>query len=258
MQDLEKERYSRQIKLPQVGLDGQQRLVDSRVLIIGMGGLGSPASMYLTAAGIGHLVISDFDRVDDSNLQRQIVHGEESIGESKASSAKRRLASINSHIRIDAFDYELDGDELAEQVDAANVVVDCTDNFSSRFNLNRLSLDTDTPLVSAAAIRWEAQLSTFDPRRVDGPCYQCLYPDPSVEAATCAMEGVMAPLVGIVGSIQAMETLKVILGKEQTLTGRLLLIDTLCMEFNTVILKKNPACPACGSSQTENVIRSQR
>ena len=239
------ERYSRQIKLPRVGLEGQQKLVDARALIIGMGGLGSPVSMYLAAAGVGQLAISDFDRVDVSNLQRQIVHGEDSLGDSKASSARKRLAQINPHVRVDVFDYELDGDELQQEVERADVIVDCTDNFTSRFELNRLSLVTTTPLVSAAAIRWEAQLSTFDPRESGGPCYQCLYPDPSVEAATCAAEGVMAPLVGIAGSIQAMETIKVLLDLEGTLKGRLLLVDTFSMEFSTLQLPKNPACPAC-------------
>ena len=246
MPDSVHERYSRQIKLPQVGIDGQRALLASRALIVGMGGLGSPVAMYLAAAGVGHLVISDFDRVDLSNLQRQIVHDENSLGDSKASSAKRRLMGLNSATKIDAYDYELDGDELTEQVAACDVVVDCTDNFTSRFALNRLSIDTRTPLVSAAAVRWEAQVSTFDPRKHDAPCYQCLYPDPSVEAATCAAEGVMAPLVGIAGGIQAMEAVKVLLNADGTLCGRLLLIDGLGLEFTTLQLPKNPACPACG------------
>ena len=241
-------RYSRQIKLPQIGEQGQQRLLDSRVLIIGMGGLGSPVSMYLTAAGVGHLVISDFDRVDESNLQRQIVHSQNTIGDSKASSAERHLKTLNPATRIDAIDYELDGEELLEQVRLADVIVDCTDNFTSRFELNRMSLATGTPLVSAAAIRWEAQLSTFDPRNESSPCYQCLYPDTSVEGATCAAEGVVAPLVGIVGSIQALETMKVIMNSGDTLVGRLLLFDGFGMDFQPIQLNKNPACPACSST----------
>jgi molybdopterin/thiamine biosynthesis adenylyltransferase len=239
-------RYSRQIKLPQIGETGQRALLDARVLVIGMGGLGSPASMYLAASGVGHLVISDFDRVDESNLQRQIVHGEASVGESKASSAKHRLLSLNSHVQVDAIDYELDGEELSQQVAQASVVVDCTDNFTSRFALNRACLAHRTPLVSAAAIRWEAQISTFDPGREDSPCYRCLYPDTSVEAATCAAEGVMAPLVGIVGSIQAVEAIKLITGSGETLCGRLLLLDALTMEFQALALKRNPDCPDCG------------
>jgi len=239
-------RYSRQIRLPQIGEAGQQALADARVLIIGMGGLGSPTAMYLGAAGIGHLVISDFDRVDESNLQRQIIHGEASIGESKASSAKHRLLSLNHHLRVDALDYELDGDELDAEVARADVVVDCTDNFASRFTLNRACLARGTPLVSAAAIRWEAQVSTFVPSSPDSPCYRCLYPDTSVEGATCAAEGVMAPLVGIVGSIQATETIKLIVGCGEPLRGRLLLVDALTMEFQVLALKRNPDCPDCG------------
>lgn len=246
MDDAQLRRYSRQIRLPQVGESGQQKLVDARVLIIGMGGLGSPASMYLAAAGVGHLVVSDFDRVDETNLQRQIVHGESSIGESKASSAKHRLLSINPRVHVDALDYELDDDELEQQVARATVVVDCTDNFTSRFTLNRACLAQRTPLVSAAAIRWEAQLSTFDSRRDDSPCYRCLYPDTSVEGATCAAEGVISPLVGIVGSIQALEVLKIVTGAGETLCGRLLLVDGLSMEFQTLGLNRNPECPDCG------------
>lgn len=246
MDEAQRIRYSRQIRLPQVGEPGQQRLLDATILIIGMGGLGSPASMYLAAAGAGHLVISDFDRVDESNLQRQIVHGESSIGESKASSAKHRLLSINPRVRVDALDYELDGDELGRQVARATVVVDCTDNFTSRFTLNRACLVHGVPLVSAAAIRWEAQISVFDPRRDDSPCYRCLYPDTSVEGATCAAEGVISPLVGIVGSIQALEALKVITECGDTLCGRLLLFDGMSMEFQSLALQRNPDCPDCG------------
>ncbi|MFT7531747.1 MAG: molybdopterin/thiamine biosynthesis adenylyltransferase, partial [Gammaproteobacteria bacterium] len=219
-------------------------------LIIGMGGLGSPVAMYLAAAGVGHLVISDFDHVDESNLQRQIIHSQTTIGDSKASSAASRLAEINPATIVDAFDYELDGDELRQQVDAADVIIDCTDNFTSRFELNRMSIASGTPLVSAAAIRWEAQMSTYDPRVEESPCYQCLYPDISVEGATCAGEGVVAPLVGIVGSIQAMETLKVLMDVGDTLVGQLLLLDGLSMEFQSIQLARNPKCPACGPSVT--------
>ncbi len=246
MDDAQRTRYSRQIRLPQVGEEGQQKLLDGRVLIIGMGGLGAPTALYLAAAGIGHIVISDFDRVDESNLQRQIVHTEASVGESKASSARQRLLALNPRVRVDAVDYELDDEELDSAVRAADVVLDCTDNFTSRFTLNRVCLAHRTPLVSAAAIRWEAQLSTFDTRRDDSPCYRCLYPDTSVEGATCAAEGVMAPLVGIVGCIQAAEAIKLIIGNGEVLCGRLLLVDVLSMEFQSVKLKRNPDCPDCG------------
>ena len=248
MQSQEQLRYSRQIKLPQIGEAGQQKLLDSKALIIGMGGLGSPVAMYLAAAGVGHLVISDFDHVDESNLQRQIVHSHATIGDSKASSAKRRLSEINPATRIEALDYELDGDELFQHIESADVIIDCTDNFTTRFELNRLSRETKTPLVSAAAIRWEAQMSTYDPGNDDSPCYQCLYPDTSVEGTTCAAEGVVAPLVGIVGSIQAMEALKVIMQVGDTLVGQLLLLDAFSMEFQSIQLAKNPSCPVCGDS----------
>ena len=239
------ERYSRQIKLPQVGETGQQQLLDSRVLIIGMGGLGSPVAMYLVAAGVGHLVISDYDRVDESNLQRQIVHTQASINELKAASARDTLLRLNPAVSIDALNYELDDEELTKQVKQANVVVDCTDNFPSRFELNRVSLATGTPIVSGAAIRWEGQVSTFIPKNSDSPCYQCLYPDTSMEAATCAMEGVIAPIVGIVGTTQALETLNVLLETGDGLCGRLLILDGIAMEWQTITLPRNEKCPAC-------------
>jgi len=238
-------RYSRQIKLPQVGESGQERLLQARALIIGMGGLGSPVSMYLAAAGVGHLVLSDYDQVDTSNLQRQIVHSQASIGELKATSARETLLRLNPEVSILAIDYELDGDELIAQAQRADVLVDCTDNFPSRFELNRVSLATGTPLVSGAAIRWEGQVSTFVPKHRSSPCYQCLYPDTAIEAATCAMEGVIAPLVGVVGSIQALEVLNLLLKTGDGLNGRLLVLDGVAMEWQTISLPRNPDCPAC-------------
>jgi len=238
-------RYSRQIKLPQVGEAGQERLLQSRALIIGMGGLGSPVSMYLAAAGVGHLVLTDFDQVDTSNLQRQIVHSQANIGELKATSARETLLRLNPEITILALDYELDGGELIAQAKQADVLVDCTDNFPSRFELNRASLATGTPLVSGAAIRWEGQVSTFIPKHQSSPCYQCLYPDTGIEAATCAMEGVIAPLVGVVGSVQALEVLNLLLKTGDGLRGRLLVLDAVAMEWQTISLPRNPDCPAC-------------
>ena len=242
-------RYARQTRLLEVGEKGQRRLLDSRVLIIGAGGLGSPVAMYLAAAGVGHLLISDFDRVDESNLQRQIVHGQANLGESKASSAKNALLRLNPSIRVDAFDYELDGDELREQADKADVLVDCSDNFPTRFTLNRVSLSTSTPLVCGAAIRWQGQVVTFVPDRQDSPCYQCLYPDESVEAATCAAEGILAPIVGIIGSLQALEVLTILLDAGPGLCGQVLLFDGLAMECQTIALPKKARCPACSLSR---------
>ena len=244
----QQERYSRQIKLPQVGENGQQRLVHSRTLIIGMGGLGSPVAMYLAAAGVGHLVISDYDRVDTSNLQRQIVHTHSNIGELKAASARETLLRINPTIEVTVFDYELDTDELITQAEQASLIIDCTDNFPSRFELNRASIATGTPLVSGAAIRWEGQVATFIPANDSSPCYQCLYPDIGAEAATCAMEGVIAPIVGVVGSIQALEALNVLLDTGGGLCGRLLILDGIAMEWQTITLPRNPGCPACNKS----------
>ncbi len=240
------ERYSRQIRLPQIGEAGQRRLLRSRVLIVGLGGLGSPAAMYLAAAGIGHLVLSDFDRVEVSNLQRQIAHCAADLGQLKADSARRTLLGLNPELQVTALDYVLEGEELVSQVREADVVVDCTDNFPTRFELNRVAFATGTPLVSGAAIRWEGQVATFDPRRPGCPCYQCLYRDEGVEAATCAAEGILAPVVGVIGSIQAVEVVHRILDTSPGLCGRVLLYDGLAQDWHTVVLPKDPACPVCG------------
>ncbi len=247
MQPSALERYSRQMRLPEVGEAGQQRLADAHVLIVGMGGLGSPASMYLAAAGVGHLVISDFDRVDESNLQRQIAHRESDVGREKAASARDTLAALNRAARVEAIDYELDGVELDRRVAEADVVVDCTDNFPSRFTLNRACLSASTPFVSAAAIRWQGHVATFLPDRPDSPCFQCLYPDEGVAAATCAAEGIMAPVVGVIGSMQALATINVLLGKGAALCGKVMLFDGLAMEWQTIALPRNPQCPGCGA-----------
>ncbi|MBO66812.1 MAG: molybdopterin-synthase adenylyltransferase MoeB [Acidiferrobacteraceae bacterium] len=245
MNQEEKDRYSRQIKLQQVGEEGQQRLLMSRVLIVGMGGLGSPVAMYLAAAGVGNLVLTDYDHVDVSNLQRQIVHTHADIGELKAISARQTLISLNPNVNVTAFDYELDDSELLEQTTLADVLVDCTDNFTSRFALNRASIATDTPLISGAAIRWEGLVSTFLPTIESSPCYQCLYPDTGIEAATCAMEGVIAPIVGVIGTMQALEVVNVLLKAGEGLNGRILALDGLTMEWENITLPKDPNCPAC-------------
>jgi len=250
MNPQEQERYSRQIKLPQVGNHGQQRLLDTEALIVGMGGLGSPVALYLASAGIGRLTITDFDRVDESNLQRQVIHSQEMIGELKAESARDTIERLNPQCMVEALDYELDGKELLERVRSADVVVDCTDNFPSRFELNNVSLATGTPLVSGAAIRWEGQVATFHPRDSKSPCYQCLYPDTGIEAATCAMEGVIAPIVGVIGTLQALETLNVLLETGKGLNGRVMVFDGIAMEWQTINLPRNPDCPACKQRPT--------
>jgi len=236
MNPQEQERYSRQIKLPQVGNDGQQRLLDAQALIIGMGGLGSPVALYLASAGIGRLTITDFDRVDESNLQRQVIHRQEMIGELKAESARDAIEQLNPDCMVEALDYELDGEDLLERVRGADVVVDCTDNFPSRFELNNASLATGTPLVSGAAIRWEGQVTTFHPRDPKSPCYRCLYPDTAI--------------VGVIGTLQALETLNVLLETGKGLSGRVMVFDGIAMEWQTINLPRNPDCPACTQRPT--------
>ncbi|QSA95867.1 molybdopterin-synthase adenylyltransferase MoeB [Methylococcus sp. EFPC2] len=246
MEDEQLLRYSRQIMLPQVDIEGQEKLLAAHALIIGLGGLGSPAAMYLAAAGVGHLVLNDFDAVDLSNLQRQIIHDTGSLGIGKAESARRSLARINPEIRIDTIVHALEGRGLEEAVAAADVVLDCSDNFATRFAVNAACVATSTPLVSGAVIRFEGQLTVFTPGRDESPCYNCLYPDQGELAESCVRNGVIAPLPGIVGSMQALEAIKLLLGIGETLTGRLLLLDALSMEWRSMKLRRNPSCPTCG------------
>jgi len=238
-------RYSRQIMLPSIGVEGQQRLLDSHVLIVGLGGLGAPVAMYLAAAGVGRLTLADFDKVDLTNLQRQIIHGTEDIGQAKVVSAKQSLEEINPEVEIECLDTLLDERILEEQVEKADAVVDCTDNFLTRFAINAASVATGTPLVSGAAIRLEGQVTVFSGRK-GGPCYQCLSPADGHADETCSENGVLAPVVGVIGSIQATETLKVLTGAGESLTGRLLLFDALHMEWRSLKLSSDPGCPVCG------------
>lgn len=247
MDDPQLLRYSRQIMLPQLGIEGQQRLLAARVLIIGIGGLGSPVSMYLAASGVGHLVLVDYDKVELSNLQRQIVHTSATIGLNKVSSAERMLTALNPEIQVSAIAGQLDPTALQEQVQLADAVVDCTDNFATRFALNRVCVANRTPLISGAAIRLEGQVTVFHPGHADSPCYRCLYQDMDELGESCSQTGVLAPLVGIIGSIQATETIKVLLEVGESLTGRLLLLDALRMEWRSIKLRKDPDCPVCGT-----------
>jgi adenylyltransferase/sulfurtransferase len=240
----QRRRYSRQIRVEGIGESGQARLLQARVLVIGMGGLGSPAALYLAAAGVGTLVISDFDRVEESNLQRQIIHRQEDIGEQKARSARRALQSVNPECRVVAKDWQLDDDELGDEVRAADLVLDCSDNFATRFALNRQCVSSRTPLVSGAAIRREGQIITFLPGT--GPCYQCLYPAGLEHEETCALEGVLAPVVGVIGSMQALQALQVLTGAGADLAGRLLLFDAAAMQWRSVRVPRDAACPVCG------------
>lgn len=240
-------RYSRQMMLPEIDAAGQERLNEACVLIIGLGGLGSPVSMYLASAGVGNLVLVDFDTVDISNLQRQIVHTTKDIGRAKIESAKEHLQAINPEINIECIDHALDGGELYSEAEKATVIVDASDNFQTRFALNEASVKTKTPLVSGAAIRFEGQITVFNPTNDDSPCYRCLYNEDVAAGETCTANGVIAPLLGIIGSIQANETLKLIMDIGDTLQGKLLLLDSLHMDLNQAKLKKDPACPVCNN-----------
>ena len=247
MNEEQLERYSRHITLPQVDAAGQRKLLTSRVLIIGMGGLGSPIAIYLAAAGIGTLVLVDYDTVELSNLQRQVVHRTADVGRPKVESARDHLRELNPQIDVIAINGQLDGPALDEQVRLADVVVDASDNFDTRFALNAACVRHRTALVSGAAIRMEGQVTVFHNERPDAPCYRCLYRDEEGGGDTCSLTGVLAPVVGIIGTVQATEVLKVLLGIGDTLGGRLLLLDALNMEWRTLRLRKDPACPVCGS-----------
>lgn len=246
MNDEQLLRYSRQIMLPDVDIDGQEKLLAARVLIIGLGGLGSPVAMYLAAAGVGNLVLADFDSVDLSNLQRQIAHTTARIGVNKSLSAAQALAELNPDVHIECVQEILSAENLAKLVQQADVVVDCTDNFSTRFAINAACVAAKTPLVSGAAIRLEGQIAVFDARHENSPCYRCLYEE-DTDDASCAANGVLAPLVGIIGSMQALETIKLICGFGTGLAGRFLLLDARHMQWREMKLAKDPHCPACGA-----------
>ena len=241
------ERYSRHVRLVQIGLEGQERLNAARVLVVGLGGLGSPVAMYLAASGVGHIVLSDYDVVELSNLQRQIVHRSDDVGRNKVESARDTLLALNPEIEVTPIHWALD-DDLDAEVAAATVVVDATDNFESRFALNAACWSHGTPLVSGAAIRMEGQIAVFDPRDPASPCYRCLYSDDGpVEGEPCALVGVLAPLLGIIGSVQAVETIKLVAGFGTSLAGRLIAFDATDMEWRELRLGKDPACPVCAT-----------
>ncbi len=244
MNDQQLLRYSRQIMLPDIDIEGQEKLLAAKVLIVGLGGLGSPVAMYLAAAGVGHLVLADFDLVDITNLQRQIVHGTSRVGENKAQSAAKTLRELNPDIQITCIEKMLDADSLLEQVKQVAVVVDCTDNFQTRFAINAACVAAKVPLVSGAAIRLEGQITLFDFREETSPCYACLYEE-NQDDLTCAANGVLAPLVGVIGSMQALETIKLISGFGTSLSGRLLVFDARHLEWREIKLKKDQNCSTC-------------
>lgn len=237
-------RYSRQIMLPGFGVEAQQRLLDARVLVVGLGGLGSPAAMYLATAGVGHLLLADFDAVDLSNLQRQLLHGTADIGRTKVASAIDTLSALNPDIRLEAVKGSLDAARLEALAERVDLILDCSDNFATRYAVNAACFKAGIPLVSGAAVRTEGQVSVFS-GQPGGPCYQCLYPNDGGGDETCARIGVLAPLVGIIGSIQATEAIKLLTGLGKPLFGRLLLLDALTMEWRSLRLPADPACPVC-------------
>jgi molybdopterin-synthase adenylyltransferase len=240
-------RFSRQIMLPEIDVAGQERLLNARVLIIGMGGLGSPAALYLAAAGVGTLVLADDDQVEVSNLQRQIVHRNDAIGLPKVASAARTLRDLAPGLNVETLAERLSADRLEAEVRSVDLVLDATDNFQTRYAINDACWAAGKPLVSGAAIRWEGQVAVFDPRSGQAPCYRCLYPDGSDEALNCADNGVIAPLVGIIGSCQALEAIKILCGVGDTLAGYVLYFDGQHMDWRKLRLRPDPDCPTCGS-----------
>ncbi len=249
MDDNQLLRYSRQIMLPEIDAAGQQRLLEAHVLVVGLGGLGSPVAMYLAAAGVGRLSLVDFDDVDLSNLQRQVAHRTDAIGRPKTESARNTLLALNPDVDITLFETRLEGAALHDAVDSVDVVVDASDNFPTRFALNEACVRTRTPLVSGAAIRMEGQVAVFRSDLPGQPCYRCLYRDENEEEETCTQTGVLAPVVGIIGSIQATEVIKVLLDIGERLEGRLLVLDALRMEWRTMRLRQDPKCPVCGAGE---------
>jgi molybdopterin/thiamine biosynthesis adenylyltransferase len=248
MNDQQLLRYARHILLDELGIEGQEKLLAGHALIVGAGGLGSPAALYLATAGVGRITLADDDQVELSNLQRQILHTTASLGRYKAESGRDMLAAFNPEAQVDARIARLEGAALEEAVAAADVVLDCTDNFTTRHAINRACVKHRKPLVSGAAIRFDGQISVYDLRRDDAPCYHCLFPEADdVEALNCATTGVFAPLVGIIGSMQAAEAMKVLMGIGEPLVGRLLQLDAMTMQWHTVKFRRDPECPICGS-----------
>ena len=247
MDDLQLLRYSRHILLDQIGIEGQQRLMASHALIIGAGGLGSPVALYLGSAGVGHITVVDNDTVDVTNLQRQIAHSLADVGQSKATSIQQSIAAINPDVQVTTLTQRADDELLGKLVQGFDVVLDCTDNFATRHAINRACVKHQKPLVSGAAIRFDGQIAVYDPRNAQSPCYACVFPESSAPVdAACATMGVFAPLVGIIGSMQAAEALKVLTATGQPLTGRLLMLDTLSMSWTEVRMPKDSACSVCG------------
>jgi len=247
MNDQDLLRYARHILLNELGIEGQEKLLQARVLIIGAGGLGAPASLYLAGAGVGRITLADDDVVELSNLQRQIIHTTGRLDQAKAESGKLALHALNPSVQVDAVVRRLMGSELEDAVAQADVVLDCCDNFATRHAVNRACVLHRKPLVSGAAIRFAGQVSVYDMRDDASPCYHCLFPEADeADEVSCATTGVLGPLVGIIGSTQAAEAIKLITGMGRSLTGRLLCLDALTMQWSSIGLQRDPACPVCG------------
>jgi len=240
-------RHGRHLTLPQIGQAGQQRIAEAHVLVVGMGGLGSPVALYLTAAGVGRLTFADFDTVEISNLQRQIAHTTARVGQAKTDSARSACLAIDPAASIATIEHGLDEDDLAELVPSCTAVVDCSDNFPTRFAVNAACVDARVPLVSGAAIRFDGQVTVVDPREPNAPCYRCLYVDDQSDSVdNCAEAGILGPVVGMIGCVQAIEIIKLITGIGESLAGRLVLFDALGMEWNEIKLARRESCPVCG------------
>ncbi len=253
MNDNQLLRYSRHILLPQIAYEGQEKLAKSHALIVGAGGLGSPVALYLGAGGVGKLTVCDFDHVELTNLQRQVIHSTQALGLNKAVSAQQTLAAINPEITVVPVQKKSTEEEFAELARDADVVIDCSDNFRTRYVLNKVCVQLKKPLVSGAAIGFEGQVTVFDMRHASSPCYHCLFPDvgaaDGVGEMRCAEHGVFAPLVGMIGTTQAAEAMKLLLGLGESLESRLLLLDVLAMEWRSIKLSRDPACTVCGGQR---------
>lgn len=244
-------RYSRHIMLPQFDIAGQQRVSAARVLVVGMGGLGAPVVMYLAAAGVGRLVLADNDRVELTNLQRQIIYTSDDLGRLKVEAAAARVQSMNPQIGVTRIAQRLEGSLLVQQVAEVDLVIDATDNFATRFALNDACVRAHKPLVSGAAIRLEAQIAVFPNDGSDAPCYRCLYKDENEIAEACSQSGILGPVVGVIGSLQALEALKMLAGMGSSLVGRVMLFDAQHLEWRTLKLRRDPACPTCSPRVTQ-------
>jgi molybdopterin/thiamine biosynthesis adenylyltransferase len=249
-------RYSRHILLDDVGVDGQDRIAASSALIVGAGGLGSPVALYLAAAGVGRITIADGDAVDLTNLQRQIAHATSSIGINKAESAARTMGAINPEVEVAALPGRLRDAELDNRVAAADVVIDCSDNFATRHAINRACVRHRKPLVSGAAVRWDGQMTVFDAARAESPCYACLFPEGGgADELRCAENGVFSPLVGVIGTMQALEALKIVAGCGASLVGRLILFDARTAGWREVRVPRDPLCGVCGAHSGRTAVR---